>query len=31
MTRGVHRLLEKYDMVPKFPVTMGTKFTFERP
>ena len=30
-TRGVHRILEKFDMVPKKPLPFGSIYDYERP
>lgn len=30
-TRGVHRLLEKFEMVPKYPPPFGSKSLYEKP
>jgi hypothetical protein len=30
-TKGVHRLLEKFEMVPKYPPPFGSKTVYDKP
>lgn len=30
-TDRVHRILEKFEMVPKLPTPLGSKYTYEKP